>query len=103
MAAFVKSWRRHKEYWALEQGSRLGPGGTRLNAGADAVTSPPGALRRRHLKLYQRRALTLLAGCRSAGRHDAVVTALRTGFAAITAERAAGGVGQDHRRWRASA
>jgi hypothetical protein len=69
------------------------------------VTSPPGALRRRHLKQYQRRALTLLAGCGSAGCDEAVVSAhgftadqlaqmVRVGFAAKTSEPVVGSVGQ---------
>jgi hypothetical protein len=69
------------------------------------VTSPPGALRRRHLKQYQRRALTLLAGCGSAGCDEAVMSAhgftadqlaqmVRIGFAAKTSEDVVGSVGQ---------
>jgi len=69
------------------------------------VTSPPGPRRRRHLKQYQRRALTLLAGCGSAGCHEEVMrahgfradelaTMVRIGFVAKTTERVAGGVGQ---------
>jgi hypothetical protein len=69
------------------------------------VTSPPGALRRRILKQYQRRALTLLAGCGSAGCQEAVMHAhgftadqltmmVHIGFAAATMERVVGSLGQ---------
>jgi hypothetical protein len=69
------------------------------------VMSPPGPLRRRHLKQYQRRALTLLAGCGSAGCQEAVMRAhgftadqlaelVHSGFAARTAEHVVGAVGQ---------
>ncbi len=69
------------------------------------VTSPPGALRRRLLKPHQRRALTLLAGCGSAGCQEEVMGTHRftsdqlsdlvlLGFAGRTAERVLGGVGQ---------
>jgi hypothetical protein len=99
---------------ALEQGisARSYPkqttgrgGGTRLNDAPMTVTSPRGALRRRPLKPYQRRALTLLAGCGSAGCQEAVMhahgftadqltTMVHIGFAATTTERVVGSVGQ---------
>ena len=69
------------------------------------VTLPPGPLRRRNLKQYQRRALTLLTGCGAAGRQEAVMRAhgftadqlammVHMGFAAQTAERVVGTFGQ---------
>ena len=100
------------DYLPLEQDSQLGV--TWANYGLEAarawtnapmtVTSPPGLVRRR-LKQYQRRALTLLAGCGSAGCHEEVMrahgfradelaTMVRIGFVAKTTERVAGGVGQ---------
>src|SRR5690348_9858051 len=39
------------------------------------VTSPPGPPRRRNLKQYQRRALTLLAGCGAEGCQEVVMRA----------------------------
>jgi hypothetical protein len=69
------------------------------------VTLPPGPLCRRNLKQYQRRALTLLAGCGAAGCQEAVMrahgftadqlaTMVHMGFAAQTAERVVGTFGQ---------
>jgi hypothetical protein len=69
------------------------------------VTSPPGSLRRRNLKQYQRRALTLLAGCGAAGCQEPVMTAhgftadqlatmVHIGFAAKTTECVLGSLGQ---------
>ena len=68
------------------------------------VTPPPRPLRRL-LKPYQRRALTLLASCGSAGCNAAVMSVhgftadqlaelVRIGFAAKITERVLGGVGQ---------
>jgi hypothetical protein len=67
------------------------------------VTSPPGAFRRRHLKQYQRRALTLLAGCGGEGCTEAVMHAHgftddqlmkleRLGIVAKTTERVVSGL-----------
>jgi hypothetical protein len=69
------------------------------------VTSALGARRPRHLKPYQRRALTLLAGCGSVGCNSAVMGAhgftadqlaklVRIGFADKTTECVVGGVEQ---------
>src|SRR5262245_21767772 len=72
----------HMDYLPLERGSRLGVTrelGARaaraLKNGPMTVTPPPGTPRRRFLKPYQRRALTLLAGCGSAGCQEAVMRA----------------------------
>jgi hypothetical protein len=69
------------------------------------LTSPPGPRRSRHLKPYQRRALTLLAGCGSAGCQEEVMSAhgfradqlammVHIGFVARTTECVVGGIGQ---------